>query len=385
MKRHNLISPPTQTSRPRVIHVTTSHLADDVRIFEKECRALVESGRFEVFLAAAGRVSSTSGVHHVPLPDVPGSRLRRFYFGPRRVRALIRSIDVDLWHFHDPELLPTAYRLARSGKSVIWDAHEDYVAQLLETGAKSWVPTPFRSIVRFGTRQLLKKVDTNAAGIVAATPRIAELYSNPNTTLVGNEAILETFAECCPMANSRTVLFTGNPSDAHLFLDVVRAVHLNPDINLQVAGRAPDPTTWSHAESILGDRLRHLGWLDRAGLTNAIGSSSIGLSTYADVPTNSENSPNKLFEFAAAGLPVVATPNESNRRHLGKSKAGLVAKGFGHEQIAEAIEKLHNDNEFWDRCSAAGRVWAREYGDWKKSGSRLIGLYDDLLEKQRNT
>lgn len=62
--------------RPRVIHVTTAHRADDMRIFERECRSLASTGRYDVFLAAAGRIPDDVGVTlnpwFLPRPVGPG-------------------------------------------------------------------------------------------------------------------------------------------------------------------------------------------------------------------------------------------------------------------------------------------------------------------------
>jgi glycosyltransferase involved in cell wall biosynthesis len=366
----------------RVVHVTTAHPADDVRIFERECRSLAATGSYEVYLAASGTIPRDAGVTLVPLEPIPTSRARRFTAGPRRALALSRSLSADLWHFHDPELLPVAYALARSGRRVIWDAHEDYEAQLSEQGSKSWIPGFARGAVRAGTRGLLGAIDRRAAGVIAATPSIAARYSNARTVVVGNEARLEFFSGCTPQVDSRQVLFTGKVGAGHLFREVVEAVAQLPDVTLVVAGRDPDPAVWSAAGDVLDGRLTHAGWLDRPGIAAAISASAVGLCTYADVPTNEENSPNKLFEFGAAGLPVVASPTASNRRYLGESRAGVVAEDFSPAALAAAIQGVLRDPIAWQAASAAGREWAAREGSWARSEERLLALYDAVLADQ---
>ncbi len=365
--------------RRRVIHVTTAHRADDVRIFERECRSLAASGRYDVYLAAAGTMPDDAGVTLIPLIPAPNSRAGRFTSGPRKALALARAVAADLWHFHDPELLPVALKLARSKHRVIWDAHEDYVAQFTAAGGKSWVPGPSRGAVRAGTQALLKQIDKHAAGVITATPTIASRYSNPRTVVVGNEARLELFSQCCPDFSSRQILFTGSLGPGHLFQEVVEAVAQVADTRLAVAGREPDPAIWAQAQAILGDRLSHLGWLDRTGIVKAISASSVGLSTYADIPTHAENSPNKLFEFGAAGLPVVATPTQSNTRYLASSRAGVVAAGFASKDLAEAVSHLLADEAEWEAASGTGRKWAAREGSWTVSEGRLLDLYSEIL------
>lgn len=367
------------TSRPRVVHVTTAHFADDVRIFERECRSLSETGLYDVYLAASGTIAGDAGVTLIPMTPPPVSRAGRFTAGLRKSLALTAALEADLWHFHDPELLPVAIRLARSGRRVVWDAHEDYGAQFTEVGAKNWVPRPARSVVRAGTQALLKQVDRHAVGVIAATPTIASRYSNPRTVVVGNEARLDLFAQCRPDFASRQVLFTGSPGPGHLFREVVEAVADIPDARLAVAGREPSATVWREARTLLGDRLDHLGWLDRRQLAAAMASSALGLLTYADTEAYADSSPTKGFEFAAAGLPMVASPNRMNVDAFRRSGAGYMAEDFSSRALRTAISVALSDELRWQSASESGRDWAAREGSWAASEHRLLELYAVVL------
>jgi len=367
-----------------VIHVTTAHPADDVRIFERECRSLAATGNYDVYLAAAGQLPSGSGVTLIPLDLAPASRLHRFWTGPHKAFALARSISADLWHFHDPELLPVAYALARRGRHVIWDAHEDYASQFTQGGGKSWIPGALRGLVRTGTKAMLSAVDERVEAVIAATPTVASRYRNHRTVVVGNETRLEVFDHCRPSFEAREVLFTGTPGPAHLFREVVQAVALTPQVQLKVAGRIQDGETWDWAERVLGSRITHLGWLGRSELAEAMGSASLGLLTYADTDAYAVASPTKSFEFAAAGLPMVATPNRMNIQALTTSGAGFLADGFTVEALHRAISEALEDHEAWVQASSAGRQWAAENGSWTQSENRLLRLYAELLEASRD-
>ena len=53
-------------------------------------------------------------------------RLDRFLRGRRAVWQLVQAIDADVYHFHDPELLPVAIRLKKTrDKTIIFDFHEN--------------------------------------------------------------------------------------------------------------------------------------------------------------------------------------------------------------------------------------------------------------------
>lgn len=367
--------------RPRIVHVTTAHRADDVRIFDRECRSLADCGRYEVFLAAAGGLPGGGGsrVNFIPLTPAPAGRVGRLVSGPRKAMSLTRAVSADLWHFHDPELLPVAVKLAKSGAKVIWDAHEDYGEQFSQGEDKSWVPLGARTLVRLGMVTLLVSADRNAAGVVAATTTIASRYRNARTVVVGNEARLEDFASCQPAFDSRIALFTGHLGPDHLFPEILEAIKHLPDVTLEVAGRDPNPELWRYAQSVLGDRIRHLGWLDRPGLAAAVSRASIGLVTYADISTNAANSPNKIFEFSAAGLPFVASPTPANTRFVRDGGGGFLASGFSADALSDAVSAALSDRLTWKSAQREGREWAKRVGSWETSQRRLLDLYQEIL------
>ena len=360
---------------PTICHVTTVHQSDDVRIYERECRSLATLPGYRVIIVGAGSLPAGSAVEHVALPLRSPNRAKRILESQSRAFKATRAIDADVYHFHDPELLPVALLLASRGKQIVWDAHENYEEQLSIDGAKDWVPGPVRKLTRGAMTKMLDLVDDRAAGIVAATPDIAERYSNPRTTLVGNESRLEDFAECAPDFDSNRVLFTGQPHSRHCFPEVVDAIAALPDLTLTLAGREPNTPAWHEAQNELGPRLEYFGWLDRTALCKAMSQSAVGVVAYDERPTHQKNSPNKIFEFAAAGLPIVCTPNASIRAMVDQGGFGVVATGYGARDLEAALREALADRDRWQEMSDAARAWARAQGTWEKSEAQLFSLY----------
>ncbi len=360
---------------PTICHVTTVHQSDDVRIYERECRSLATLPGYRVVIVGAGSLPEGSAVEHVALPPRPTNRAKRILASQKRAFSATREVDADVYHFHDPELLPVALLLARHGKQIVWDAHENYEEQLSVDGAKDWVPGPVRNLTRSAMTKMLDLVDARAAGIVAATPDIADRYHNPRTMLVGNESRLEDFAACAPDFGSKRVLFTGQPHSRHCFPEVVDAVAALPDLTLTLAGRQPTTPAWQEALAELGDRLEYFGWLDRAALCRAMSQSAVGVVAYDDRPTHQKNSPNKIFEFAAAGLPIVSTPNASIRAMVEQGGFGVVAAGYAARDLEAALREALSDRERWQQMSDAARGWAQAQGTWEKSEAQLFELY----------
>ena len=106
----------------KVCHMTSAHEEEDIRIFRKECVSLAEAG-YDVYLVERGESYEKNGVHIVGVGEIPAGRLKRMTQGAKKVYAAAKALDADIYHFHDPELLPYGLKLKKAGKKVIFDSH----------------------------------------------------------------------------------------------------------------------------------------------------------------------------------------------------------------------------------------------------------------------
>jgi glycosyltransferase involved in cell wall biosynthesis len=286
------------------------------------------------------------------------------------------KLKVDIWHIHDPELLPLGLLLILLGKKVIWDAHEDYFAQFKHNNEyRKYIPLCLRGLVSSTFLNMLRLMDKHAAGVVTATDYIANTYSNSNCEIVGNEAKVEDFFLANPKFENNKVLFIGSVSDEHLFKEVVSAMQEFKNLYLVVAGNQRNTQEVNAAISILGERAILYGWANRKDLLNLISESIIGLVTYQNLPTYAKSRPTKLFEFLMSGLPVVATPIEANIRFIQESGGGVLSQGFEAKDLVNAIRLLTNSADVWHDKSQHGRDWAKQSANWEISEKRLLILY----------
>ena len=366
--------------RPKVLHLSTLHQVNDVRIYERECRSLKDVGKFDILIAAPGNFVTDSGIKHVRLPFARNNRFLRILLSQFfAVYAVIRVRPI-LLHLHDPELLLVGI-LAREilRIEVVWDAHEDYWGQLEKSdSAKAWIPNAIRPAVSKLLMLTLNKADNSLSAVIGATSGICLRYRNQNTILVGNEARLEDFMYSKPNFESANILFTGSFSDAACFPEVVDALIIQPKLHLLLAGRSA-PRNWSEIQKKLGSRAQYVGWLSREDLSKVISICCLGLVTYADSYATFDNAPTKYFEFAASGLPVVATPTQSNLARITRARNGVLASGYSAVAISDAISLALSSRTEWNAWSENGRTWVQSHGNWKQSEGRLIDLYTKLL------
>ena len=86
--------------------------------------------------------------------------------------------------------------------------------------------------------------------------------------------------------------------------------------------------------------------------------------------------PNKLFEYMAVGLPVVATDLEEMRRYMLEERVGtLIAEPVTAESIAAAVLALLEGPESLEEIGARGRQAAIDRYSWTHERPKLVAAY----------
>lgn len=200
---------------PRICHVTSAHARHDPRIFVKQCSTLADAG-YDVTLLVNDDLGNevvngvVNGVVIVSTGRKPRNRWIRFFRSRVALWDLVKKIDADVYQFHDPDLLPIAFKLKRRfGKKVIFDFHENTERQILD---KDWIPGPLRPMIApiYGSYE--RRVASRCDAIITVTPELVEKMSalNENTVMITNYPIVDSSSESMQeRRGTRTVCFAG--------------------------------------------------------------------------------------------------------------------------------------------------------------------------------
>src|SRR5262249_31556132 len=104
--------------------------------------------------------------------------------------------NADLYHFHDPELMPIGVRLKRAGKKVVYDVHEEVANDILD---KDWIAAPLRPLVAGSVGLVGRFCASFYDGIVIARPSLSKKFDPRRTVLVHNYPVL---GELLPPGNT---------------------------------------------------------------------------------------------------------------------------------------------------------------------------------------
>lgn len=391
------MSPATAVGRSaaKVVHMTSAHSSRDTRIFAKECRSLAAAGYEVVLLAQSDRAEEVvDGVTIRGVPR-PGSRWQRMMGTTRRLLRRALGEQADLYHFHDPELVPVGLCLKAAGRMVVWDVHEDLPRQVL---AKDWIPRVLRGIVsataRLGEGLVVRGFDA----IVAATPAIGERYDGRRVVVVNNYPRL---ADLAPAASepsepgapaavteerdsaSRQIVYTGSITRIRGIFEMVEAVHRAADdtgVRLAMAGQFSPPELRNEVVQRPGwERVDFYGWLSHEEVFGLLHHARAGVVLFQPAPNHMEAKPNKLFEYMAAGLPVVASDFPLWRELIVEEVGcGWVVDPTCPGQIADALRWIFRHPLEAREMGRRGREAVRNKYHWDSEEEKLIRLYKEL-------
>ena len=103
---------------------------------------------------------------------------------------------------------------------------------------------------------------------------------------------------------------------------------------------------------------------------------------FRPAPNNIEAQPNKLFEYMAAGIPVVASDFALWRAIVDDTGCGLLADPCDPNAIATAVAYLLSHDREAEAMGRRGReAVARRY-NWSAEEPKLLHLYADLARER---
>jgi glycosyltransferase involved in cell wall biosynthesis len=371
----------------QIVHITSAHRTDDDRIFHKECRSLAEHGLSVTVIGPGEERKARAGVDILGVPSPGRSRLRRMSVTLWRLLVRCLSLPADVYHFHDPELISVGFVLKACGRRVVYDVHEDYPQKIL---SKDWI----NPVLRRPLSMTMVAVETVAGrlfdGIIAVTPTIAARFPPAKTITLCNYPMLEEFSAAAgPPYSERAyqVCYVGGLSEVRGLFDMVAAaglIHGGAPQCLQLAGQFESGDEEKQSQAKPGwTRVDYRGWLDRPGIARLMANARAGLVVLHPNRCFIDCYPIKMFEYMAAGLPVVASDFPVFREILDDGACGLLVPAADPPALARAIEWVFAHPDEAKAMGEQGRRRVERLYTWEAERKKLFALYRQIAAPAR--
>jgi len=374
----------------KVCHLTSVHIPFDTRIFHRECKTLARAGYDVTLIAPHDKKEIINQVKFIPLPTARNRLERAVKVSWKLFRSALKE-KADIYHFHDPELIPVCLLLKLLTRSrIIYDVHENYPMFIL---TKEWIPSYLRFIISrlFGYFEQISFPFFDV--IIVAGKDISEFFPHSEKVIVlRNFPLIElatrvTLKKEDMKSNQIVLIYAGMLSEDRGIKQMVEAIHyIEDDIKLVLIGKFVYTDFEEEVKEIADKRVEFAGHVPYEKVFEYLKNADIGLILFHPTPNNiaaASGRNNKTFEYMSAGLPIIAPDIPGWKELIEGGEYGIVVNPLDPEDIAAGIRKLIDNPEL--RISIGFRneeSFLKEF-NWDIEKEVLLKLYRNLESKAR--
>jgi glycosyltransferase involved in cell wall biosynthesis len=163
----------------------------------------------------------------------------------------------------------------------------------------------------------------------------------------------------------------------------IRAVERLPDTRGIIVGGLPGEPDLDRARDLarrigVEQRIEFTGQVEPSQVPSLLAQADVLVLPTVDTASAIYTSPLKLFEYFAAGRPVVASDLPPVREIVRDGENAVLFKPGDSESLAAAIRRVWQDEQFAERLARTAYLEASEYG-WSRRAERLEAFVVSVL------
>lgn len=372
---------------PHYCFLTGLYNRYDPLMFGRQGKALVNEGFKVTYIVCDDKPDEVKdNINIISTHFTPKGRFDRFLHSKKKVLALAKDVDADIYQISDPELIGLVGALKRKGKHVVFNLREYYPDMLLRKGYihKSLRKTASNLYSNMMSHDL-KKYDA----VFTVTDWILNLLKKQHG--IEKAYLLTNF----PSVNQKfslskeeyltrpdTLCYEGSIYGVSRQQNVFKALEMLPDVKYLMAGKIDEGyhwikelPYWSKVEFVDGFALEDLPAIfAKATMSNVFRDFENREGSFGVI---------KVFESMEAALPVLFADVEPYRSINAKYHCGICVNPNDVESIRSAIEYLVTHKEEAYEMGQNGRRAVIEEYNWEKQAEAYISIINQILKNKR--
>ena len=365
------------------------HQIFDNRI-NKEINTLIKQGYELYYIAPADQkeidkyISYNKNVNVIPIKKYK-NRKKRMKKGAKEAYEAALKVDADVYHFHDPELIIAGIKLKLRGKKVIYDVHENYISVFLSRGKNS----RFLKYILVVFYWFFERIsDLLFDGIITVNEEVNSKFRRKKSIIIPNYPELSFFEnedasdKKTPNGDERVIfLYLGGISVERGIKEMLKAAEIASRecrMKLVMIGRPDD----EESKKYLTMKQDYFEYIPQKPYFEALSlarKADVGMITLHPTPNHLSSSPNKLFEYMALGLPVIASDFPKWHEYLDEADCAFFVDPKNPESIGKKMIKLCKDAALRKEMGARAKKMANERYSWASIEQNIIDMYTKIL------
>lgn len=365
----------------KICHVTNVHGPFDVRIFHKMACSAVEYGHEVMLIAPHDKNETRNGVKIIPISKSKNRIIR--FIKTYNIKKILFEVSADIYHFHDPELIPVMkWFHNKSKKKVIYDIHEYYKEYIL---TKTWIPGILRKVIS----KIAWNTEINASKTfectISATEELSKVYEPYSKR---NEFIINyDFKEGINFNSDATnkdidIIHVGTLSKKRFefLLDIAELLY-RKDKNLCWYFIGVSEGLIQEVKTRLkGEYANNIHLVEKIPFEEVkkyYYRAKIGINYHPLMKGLLVAMPIKIFEYMKYGLAVITSDLPPIRRYIVDGDSGYIVKSNTVEGFVDRIQQIIEEDNF-ENISIYNKKIIYEKYNWETEANKLMKIYETL-------
>lgn len=292
----------------------------------------------------------------------------------------------DIYHAHDLNTLPAAwFAKKRLGGKLVYDSHELYVERNTIQKPSEFAKKSTAMLESF----LLKSVDETITVNQSIAEELKNRYSIKMPAIVMNTPAYNIIDKPKSLrlalnipAGKKIIIYSGSMTFNRGLEELIQSLKYLPEYVLVLMGYGTEAYLGElknvARSSALEDRLYFFGPVPHEEVATYLASADVGAAPIKNAALSYYLcSPNKLFEFIQAGIPVVGSNFPELTRVIAEQKIGYTFDPESPSDIAAKIQKIFEDPAMYQHMKANAKEAAKVY-NWEIESQKLVGVYRSM-------